>query len=126
MIFIMKLHGKNVNKPRSPRSQTYTELLTLFSTPQTSRWTLRLSTRSYTYTIIKRYLPITFWYGYGSSDPNLGSTDSDPTLFFRGKIPNQSFPSYFFDWYHFRPLVISHWTLHCMLINFTQLNFYEK
>ncbi len=42
MIFIMKLHGKNVNKPRSPRSQTYTELLTLFSTPQTSRWTLRL------------------------------------------------------------------------------------
>jgi hypothetical protein len=40
MIFIMKLHGKNVNKPRSPRSQTYTELLTLFSTPQTSRFNI--------------------------------------------------------------------------------------
>ena len=34
---------KKEKKPRSPRSQTRTEPLTLVSTPQTSHWTLRLS-----------------------------------------------------------------------------------
>ena len=34
--------NKKEKEPRSPRSHTRTELLTLVSTPQTSHWTLRL------------------------------------------------------------------------------------
>ena len=48
--------NKKEKEPRSPRSHTRTELLTLVSTPQTSRWTLRQN-RKKRWVIRKKIVP---------------------------------------------------------------------